>query len=55
LDVSLYRRHRYLLVEGPDVLLSRQAARYAELMEVFLRHDELTAVTFGVSRTLTHT
>ena len=55
LDVSLYRRHSYLLGEGPDVLLSKQAARYAELMDVFLRHAELTAVTFwGISDAHTH-
>lgn len=50
-DMSLYQRYRSeSLSDTPDNLLAKQAERYQALMGVFLKHPELTAVTWwGIS------
>lgn len=50
LDVSIYRRHTYLLPAPAETLLIEQGQRYKALMGVFLAHPELSAVTWwGIS------
>lgn len=50
MDLSLYRRHAYLLSEPSERLLALQGQRYESLMRVFLVHPELTSVTWwGIS------
>jgi endo-1,4-beta-xylanase len=50
MDMTLYRRHAYLLSDDPEKLVLEQGKRYKELMSVFLRHPEVTSVTWwGVS------
>lgn len=55
LDMSLYPRHAYRLAQSAETLLSQQAKRYRALMDVFLAHPEVSAVTWwGVSDAHTH-
>ncbi|WP_326942296.1 endo-1,4-beta-xylanase [Actimicrobium sp. GrIS 1.19] len=46
LDMSLYQRHAYFLSASSEQLLAEQGKRYKALMQVFLAHRELTAVTW---------
>ena len=46
LDMSLYHRNAYLLSASSEQLLAEQGKRYKALMQVFVAHRELTAVTW---------
>lgn len=55
LDMTLYQRGAYTLSDASTNLLKLQAERYGELFGVFLKHPELTAVSWwGISDAHTH-